>query len=151
MSSDTQHVATYPTKDQYERWKARADELDVSCSQFMQDMIEAGMKADRGFETNVNPDESVHQLRRQRNELKEALDRTRQRIEELEEQAFYAERRAVRRYVEDNPGATTEDIIEHMRETVPNRVIRYLDDIYADVDGDGQHGWYHNASNGGEL
>lgn len=142
MSSDSQHVATYPTTDQYERWKARADELDVSCSQFIQDMIEAGMKADRGFETSIDPDESVHQLRRQRNELKEELYRARERIEELEEQAFYAERREVHQYVEENPGATTEEIIEHLRATVPDRLVRYLDDVYIDDRDEGGDGWY---------
>ena len=150
MSSETLHVATYPTEDQYERWKARAEELDVSCSQFMQDMIEAGMKTDRGFDTTVQPDESVTHLRRERNELSEELERAHERIEELEEQTFHAERRTVRRYVENNPGASTEEIIEHLRATVADRVVQYLDEIYADLDADCEGDWHADRTNRGD-
>lgn len=144
MSS--QHVACYPTESQYDRWKARADAIGYKTySQFLQDMIEAGIKADKGFETAVDPDESPQQLRRQRNELKAELDQARDRIENLEEQAFLGERRAIRRYVRDNPGATTDEIIDYMERTASERTLRYLSmgsEIYGDTDANGQDAWY---------
>jgi hypothetical protein len=45
----------------------------------MQSMVEAGMKK---FDGSVEPDETNHELREQRNDLKDELDRTRSRVEE---------------------------------------------------------------------
>ena len=45
-SDDTQPAMAYPTAEQYARWKARAEELDMSVSEFIQAMVEAGIKTD---------------------------------------------------------------------------------------------------------
>jgi hypothetical protein len=41
--AESKHAATYPTQ-QYTRWKNRADELGMSISEFIEAMVEAGMK-----------------------------------------------------------------------------------------------------------
>lgn len=117
---------TYPTPDQYERWKAEADDMDMSVSEWMQAMIEAGRKK---FDATVEPDESAQELREQRNDLKEQLDLARDRVEELESIVHRGEQEAIREYIEDNPGATFGEITQHVIDTVPERVNRHLDEL----------------------
>lgn len=118
---------TYPTEEQYQRWKERAAEMDMSVSEFMQAMTEAGMKK---FNANaVEPDESASELRRQRNDLKDELEAARERIDKLEHELYGGERRAIVEYVHDNPGATYGEIQQHIIDTVPSRVNRVLDTV----------------------
>lgn len=126
MSSETQPAMTYPTQDQYDRWKQRAEEFDMSVSEFMQAMVEAGLKK---FDATVEPDETARELREQRNDLRDELDHARSRIEDLENRLYQGERAAVRDYVEENPGATYDEIIQHVVDTVPERVTKHLDDL----------------------
>lgn len=109
-------------------------------------MVEAGMKK---FGASVEPDETNQELREQRNELKTELDRARDRIQELEDAVYYGERRMIKRYVEENPGAAYEEIIQHVIDTVPQRVTTHLDDLEGDelryVDG----GYYPAEIEGG--
>lgn len=144
--SDSHHAATYPTKDQYQRWQDRADDLGMSMSEFIEAMVEAGLKK---FEPTVDPDMTNHELREQRNELKTELDRARNRIQELEDAVYHGERQTIKRYVEDNPGVTYADVIQHVIDTVPQRVTTHLDDLEGDelryVDG----GYYPTEDGGG--
>jgi molecular chaperone DnaK (HSP70) len=98
----------------------------MSMSEFIEAMVEAGMKK---FSASVEPDETNQELREQRHELKTELDRTRNRIRELEDMVYHGERRTINRYVEDNPGATYDEIIQHVVDTVPSRVSTHLDDL----------------------
>lgn len=143
---DSRHAATCPSEQQYRRWQNRADDLGMSMSEFMEAMVEAGMKK---FNASVEPDETNHELREQRNKLKTELDRTRNRIQELEDAVYHGERRTIKRYVEDNPGATYDEVIQHVIDTVPQRVTTHLDDLEGDelryVDGD----YYPAESEGG--
>ena len=120
---------TYPTKRQHARWKDRADELDMSLSEFVQAMVEAGMKAERGFDVTLEHDETRHELREQRNVLKDELDQSRTRIEELEERVYYGERETIRAFVAANPGSRYGEIIQHVIDTVPERVVQHLEDL----------------------
>lgn len=141
MSSGTHHVATYPTVAQYERWERRSEDLDYTTfSQFVQDMVEAGIKADLGFDAGVQPDEPVQELRQQRNDLRQELEHARERIQNLEERVYYSERATVTRFLEDNPGASYEDVLAHMKATLPERMTQYLDGVYTDfwIDGNGE-------------
>ena len=126
MSSETQPAMTYPTEDQYDRWKQQAEEFDMSVSEFMQAMVEAGLKK---FDATVEPDETSRELREQRNDLRDELDHARGRIEELETRLYQGERTAVREYIEENPGATYDEVIQHVVDTVPERVTTHLDDL----------------------
>lgn len=146
MSSDTQHATTYPTSDQYKRWKARAGDFDMSTSEFIQAMVEAGMKK---FDASVEPDETNDELREQRNDLKHELNHARERITDLEEQVHRGERATVREYVENNPGAEFGEIVQEVIDTAPERVNRHLEDLEGDelrVEGDRYH-----PADGGEV
>ena len=123
----TQAAMTYPTVDQYDRWKARADELDMSVSEFMQAMVEAGIKVDRGFEIDLERDESRQELRAQRNDLKEELEHARTRIAKLENRLHRGERAELIEFVERNPGATHGEVGQHLADTVADRLPEYLE------------------------
>ena len=134
--TDKQPAMTYPTPEQYEAWKDDAKEMDMSVSEWMQAMIEAGRKK---FDASVEPDESAEELREQRNDLQEQLEYARDRIEELETAMYHGEQEAIREFVEENPGATFGEIVQHVVDTVPDRVTRHLDELEGDalyVDGD---------------
>ena len=130
MSDDTQPAMTYPTEAQYGQWKNHAEELDMSVSEFMQSMIEAGRKK---FTVDVTPDETARELRQQRNDLKEELAHTRRRVRDLEEQLHRGERVAIQEYIEENPGATYDEIVQHVMDTVPSRVVHHLDDLVGET------------------
>lgn len=134
--TDKQPAMTYPTEEQYESWKEEANEMDMSTSEWMQAMIEAGRKK---FDAEVEPDETAQELREQRNDLKDQLDLARDRVEELENIVHHGEQEVVRQFVEENPGATFEQITQHVVDTVPERVIQNLDELEGSalyVDGD---------------
>ena len=46
------------TADQYDRWKEWADDLEMSVSEFIQNIVEAGIRVGGGFEINFERDES---------------------------------------------------------------------------------------------
>lgn len=144
---DSRHAATYPSEQQYQRWQDRADDLGMSMSEFMEAMVEAGIKK---FDVSVEPDETNQELREQRNELKTELDRARNRIQDLEDAVYHGERRTIKRYVEDNPGATYDEIIQHIIDTVPQRVTTHLDDLEGDELRQ-EDGGYYPAENGGGV
>lgn len=78
----TEQVFVYPSEEQAEYWRERAEEMDVSMSGFIQNMTEAGMKK---FDASVEPDQSVAELRKQCDHLRERLREANERIEELED------------------------------------------------------------------
>lgn len=123
MGRKKEHAVTYPTSEQYERWKTEADIRDMSISAFMQAMIEAGIKK---FDASIEPDETNRELREQRNELKAELDHTRARVQQLEDQLHKDDRATIRSYVEDNPGATWDELIQHLIDTIPERTTQHL-------------------------
>lgn len=124
MSDPTIYV--YPTEEQYRAWKKEADELGMSLSEYMQSMTAAGRKK---FEASIERDETERELREQRNALKEELAAARSRIETLESQLETTERAEVADYINDHPGATFPEIVQHLIETVPKRVNRHLDEL----------------------
>ena len=98
----------------------------MQASEFMQAMVEAGLKR---FDATVEPDETTCELREQRNNLRDELDYVGGRVEELENRLYQGERTAVRDYIEENPGATYDEIIQHVVDTVLKRVTKHLDDL----------------------
>lgn len=126
MSTNRQHVATYLTEQQHQQWKRRAEAMDMSLSEYIQAMTEAGHKK---FEATVDRDESADELRQQRNDLKEELSHARGRIEALEEQLYQSERREIVEYIEANPGADIDAVIRHVIDTVPGRVNQHIEEL----------------------
>lgn len=127
--TDKQPAMTYPTPEQYETWKEEADEMDMSVSEWMQAMVEAGRKK---FDARVEPDESAQELREQRNDLKEELGHARERIEKLENQIHRGERATIVEFVEENPGATYGEIGQRLSDTIPERLQPHLDALESD-------------------
>lgn len=126
VGDDTQPAMAYPTKQQYTRWKEHAEEYDMSVSEFMASMIEAGMKK---FDATVAPDETNQELRQQRNDLKDELVHARDRVQRLENRLHRGERETIRRYVEDTPGTSFGEIVQQVIDTVPERVNHHLDGL----------------------
>jgi predicted RNase H-like nuclease (RuvC/YqgF family) len=126
--SETQPTMTYPSNEQHARWKREAEAMDMSLSEFIQAMTEAGLKK---FDLDVQPDESVSDLRRQRNDLKRELDRSRERVAKLEEQLQTRERERIKSFVADNPGVELGDIIQDLIETTSDRAPQQVADLVA--------------------
>jgi ElaB/YqjD/DUF883 family membrane-anchored ribosome-binding protein len=124
--AESKHAATYPTHQQYDRWSVKADEFGMSTSEFIEAMVEAGLKK---FDASTNPDETNRELRQQRDELKQELDRSRERIQDLEDAVYNGERQTIKEFVKANPGAPYDEIIRHVMRTVPERVTAHLDDL----------------------
>lgn len=139
MSSDSQMAATYIPQQQYTRWKSRAESLDMSVSEFIKSMVEAGNKK---FKSTVDPDETASELREQRNHYQQELENAQDRVSKLETRLDQGERAEIRRFIESNPGATFEEITTHLIETVPERTNELLESLEGDavrVDGDGYY------------
>lgn len=144
MSDGTHPTMTYPTEEQYERWEEQAEDLGMPMSEFVECMVEAGLKK---FDTDVTPDETNEELRRQRNDIREELNRARDRINRLEDKLHHGERGAVREYVNANPGETHDDIIQHVINTAAGRVTTHLEGLEGDAlrvetDNDGTELYY---------
>lgn len=139
--SDYNHVATYPSNDQLARWEDHSAEMGFrSRSEFVEAMVEAGLKKFDG--AGVEPDETNSDLRDQRNDLKTELDRARDRIRELEAAVYDGERQEITEFVEANPGATYDEIIQHVMVTVPERVTEHLNDLEGETLRNEEDGYY---------
>lgn len=125
--SATLYVRVPPTLK--EKWKREAERRQMSLSTFGAQMISAGL---RDISVQFDVDESVIELRGQRNDLREELENARARIEYLENQVFSSERRTVVRYVEENPGVTKEEIGQRLADTIPERLADVLSMTLAD-------------------
>lgn len=125
-SAETATATTYPPTEQYEQWKEQADRLDMTTSEFIQSMTEAGRKK---FGVAVEPDETSQELREQRNDLKQQLEQARERIETLEERLYHGERQQIKQFLEDHPGASYAEILQHIADTLPERVNKQLEEM----------------------
>jgi len=117
-------MSTYPPEEQRERWRERADELDMSISQFLAAMTEAGMKK---FERDVEPDFTKAELREQRSDLLDELNQARERVQQLEEQVYRGERQVIIDFIEENPGAEYHEILSRVQKTAGERLTDHLD------------------------
>ena len=126
MGSDAQMAAAYVPPPQYSRWKGRADDLDMSVSEYIKSMVEAGNKK---FEATVEPDEAARELREQRNHYKKKLEEARSRISKLEDRLDRGEQSEIEEYIKENPGATFDEIHQHVIETVPERANLILEEL----------------------
>lgn len=123
-SDDKQTAVAYVPDGLYESWVDHADDLGVSVSRLIIQMVEAGRK-DTSMD-DVSTD-SIRHLRQQRNDLQQEVERQRERIEDLERQLQHTAQPPIVEFVEDNPGAATAEIIQRVADTVPARVAGHLD------------------------
>lgn len=145
MSEDSHPTMTYPTEDQFTQWEAEADNYDMAMSEFVKSMVEAGRK---NIQPLIEPDETNQELREQRNDLKTELEHARDRISRLEDQVYRGERATIERYVEDNPGAAFDEIVQHVIDTVPERVTRDLDALEGETLHTEDGRYYFNSDSG---
>ncbi len=144
-------ASCYPTEEQHDRWRELADELGMTKSDWMASMIEAGIKAADGFDPGVGADETAAELREQRNELRDELREARSRIAELEGRVFGAERREAESFVQENPGCTHAELVNHLQSTVPARIPQITDGMVFDERPDGHDGYYIPGDEGEEA
>jgi hypothetical protein len=140
--STTVSIQTYVSPSTEERWLKHADEMGMNKSQFVQAMVEAGLKK---FTRDVNPDQTAKELREHVAELTSALREAREYINRLEERQMAGEHQVVVEYVEENPGCTFRNIADHLALTAPSRATKVLEVIEGDevaIDESGQ--WYRN-------
>lgn len=128
----TQVATAYPTQRQHERWKSRAEYLDMSFSEFVQAMVEVGIKIDKGFEIGTEDDRTIKDLKRQRDVLREEVLHYRNRIEKLENQLYRDELTVVQNFIRENPGCTYPKVIQHIIDTVPERIVRIVEILEGD-------------------
>lgn len=129
LGSDTTTATTYPPESLYNQWADHAEDLDIPISQFLIRMVEAGRKQ---IDISTVADDSLQELRQQRADLRAEVERERQRVQELERQLYRTAQSDIVDYVEDNPGATTPEIMQHIADTVPARVASHLDALEED-------------------
>lgn len=139
VGPDKQTAVTYPPDSLYQSWADHAKELDMSVSQFIISMVEAGRKQ---IQLDDAATSSVHDLRQQRDDLREELKRERKRVRELERQLHRSATTEIDSFVSNNPGATTPEIMQHVADTVPGRVASYLDLLEGDTLEQREDGYY---------
>ncbi len=120
----------YPPESLYLKWKDHAERLDMSASQFLIRMVETGRKQ---IDVQESTNDSLRELRQQLTDLQRELNRQRTRNKELERQLQHTAHAEIVSYVEENPGATTPQIIQHIADTVPGRVVGHLDVLEEDT------------------
>ena len=124
--AESKVATTYPTEAQYERWKKEAEDFDMSTSEFIKSMTEAGMKK---FERHIETDEEASELRQQRNDLKDELERSRSRVRELEDQLHSGERQVLQQKIEENPGIGFGQLVQEVVDSAPERINRHLTEL----------------------
>ena len=130
-----EQVSAYPAPDQVERWEEEAAELgyDGVGSRFLIELVEAGLKnfdasEDRDVRTGLLQ-QQVEDLRENVSECREARNQLERENERLRDELLGTDRTAVENFVKSNPGATYDDIREHLRETTPTRLTGHLDSL----------------------
>lgn len=139
IASDTAMASCYPPESLYSKWCEHAENLDMSTSQFLIRMVEAGRK-------NINMDEvpadSIRELRERRAELNREVTRQHERIEDLEQQLERTSRTDIVDFVDSNPGVTSQEITQRIADTVPGRVAGHLDALEGEVLENRDNGYY---------
>jgi len=139
IGTDKTTAVTYPPEALYQSWVEQADTLDVSTSQFILKMVEAGRKNISMRDASAA---SVRDLLDQRTDLEREVQRQRKRIEDLERQLQRTSQADIVAFVEDNPGAATPEIIQHVADSVPGRVASHLDALEGDIIKAQEDGYY---------
>ena len=132
-----QHAATYVPEELLEDWDEMAEEMDMSRSEWLLAMVEAGRKK---FDRDIQPDESKRDLRRRNTELWNDYQEASEERDRLRKQLRLTEGRAIVEFVEKNPGCRYEEIAQHLVENQGSRLTKMLDAMNGDeleIDEDG--------------
>jgi predicted RNase H-like nuclease (RuvC/YqgF family) len=130
IADETVTAVCYPPESLYEQWDSHASQLDQTTSRFMIRMVETGRK-----EININnaSTSSVREALQERANLKRELQQKRERIKDLERQLEFTPHSEITSFVTENPGVPTPEIMQHVADTVPNRVAGHLDMLEGSV------------------
>jgi len=129
ISSEKTTATTYPPTRLYDSWCNHADDLNMPVSQYIIRMVEAGRKQ---VDLQDTTSDSIRALRQQQTSLKRELERQRARNAELERQLEHTIHSEIVKFVSDCPGVSMSEIIQHIADTVPGRVARFLDMLEGD-------------------
>jgi len=139
-SDQTATAVCYPPESLYEQWCSDADRVDQSKSRFIIRMVEAGRK---DVSIDGSSTESIREVLQEQARLKRKLKEKRTRVRELEQQLEHTAHSDISSFIAENPGINTPEIIQHVANTVPNRVAGYLDMLEGSVieyrDGEGYY------------
>lgn len=124
ISPDKATVVTYPPQSLYEDWREHADSLDMSVSRYIIRMVEGGRK---NIAFNDLSNHSLRNLMQEKSDLQKEVQRQRDRIHELERQLRRTSQSDIVAFVDENPGASTPEIMQLVADTVPGRVASHLD------------------------
>jgi hypothetical protein len=145
IASETTVASCYPPEHLYSKWCEHAAELDMSTSQFLIRMVEAGRK---NISMDEVPADSIRELREQRAELNREVERLQERIADLERQLERTSRMDIVDFVDDNPGVTSSEITQRIADTVPGRVAGHLDALEGEVLSNREGSYYKIESTG---
>ncbi|WP_336328335.1 hypothetical protein [Halovenus sp. HT40] len=115
----------------------------MSISDFITQKVEAGRKQ---LTIDESVDKSVQSLRRQRDDLQQEVDHLRERLEKLENELQRTAYGDIEEYVEEHPGASDAEIIQHIADSVPNRVVSHLDVLESESIKKTEEGYYPRDS-----
>lgn len=136
--SDKVPVTVYISEEQRDDWREEADAMDMSQSEFVGSMTNAGRKK---FDIDVEPDETDSELREARDYYRREMEKERREKERLEEQLHGGERQAITNFIEANPGVSYQEIVEHVVDTAPGRVSDHLEEMNGQSIWNGRHGY----------
>ena len=110
----------YPTAEQWKRWRAAMKDGEFSTTnEFLIRMIEAG----------IHNWQDHQQVVSSRSETQDALEAAHERIDRLEKQLYNTDHAMASRFLSDNPHADFDALIEHIQETTPERMTRFLESV----------------------
>lgn len=132
-------VTVYVPEGTRDRWKDAAENMEMSQSEFVAAMTEAGQKK---FDTKIEPDETDDEIREARNYFERELKNERREKEQLEEQLHGGEQQAITNFIESNPGASYQDIVKYVTDTAPSRVSNHLEEMNGQSIWSGGDGYY---------
>jgi hypothetical protein len=117
-------ASTYISHERHEDWMGDAEEMDMSLSEWVAAMVEAGRKR---FEGDVAPDQTKDELRQEVRRLRRRVKQKNEEVTNLDSQLGLTEREAIIEYVELNEGVKYVEIVQHIQQSASGRVARMLD------------------------
>jgi hypothetical protein len=139
INPDKSVATAYPPDPLYQSWTTEAEARNMTLSRFMIKMIEVGREQ---IDIRDLATDSLRELRQQRSDLREQVEQKEARIQKLEQALHRTAYADIIDFVEANPGVTTPEVIQHVADSVPTRVVSHLDIVEGDVLEQREDGYY---------
>lgn len=118
------HVATYVPEKQYEDWKEKSEEMDMSMSEWVMGMVEAGQKK---FDRDIQPDESKRELRKRNTDLWKDFQAATEERDRFRKQLLQTEQPEILEFIGKNQGCRYKEIAKHLAQNRGSRLTQMLD------------------------